>query len=80
MTEPITLEEGRLPTCEGWWARNRGGKVEWFFVYCLEDDAHPGDHYLSIFVSDIEDFICIDQFDSPLTRWAGPIVLPWGEP
>jgi hypothetical protein len=65
--------EKRLPDAEGWWARHRGGRVEWFYVHVLSDGP------VSIWISDIEDFAPATAFTSPLTRWYGPVDVPWSE-
>lgn len=69
------VEESRYPTCDGWWARLRGGTVEWFDVATVENER-GGAAYLGIYVDDVENFIPVEQFNSPLTRWYGPILVP----
>jgi len=65
--------EKRLPDEDGWWARHRDGRVQWFCVH-VPDDSSPG-----IWVSDIEGFMPVTAFTSPLTRWYGPVEIPWSE-
>ena len=65
--------EKRLPDATGWWARHRGGRVEWFHVVVLSDAP------TSVWVPAIEDFIPVTEFSSPLTRWYGPVEIPWSE-
>jgi len=66
--------ETKLPTSEGWWLRDRGdGRTpEWFYVDCFDDGNPP-----SIYVNEIEDFIPVEKFTAPLTRWWGPIEDPF---
>lgn len=63
----------RLPMHEGWWVRRRGKDVEMFYVVEIVDDL--GVKKLSIYVSDIVDFVEVSKFSSPLTRWF-PVSLP----
>lgn len=65
-----------LPTSEGWWARHRDGRIDWFHVESIESEI-DGSVYLAIFVSDMWDYVPVEKFSSPLVRWAGPITLPW---
>jgi hypothetical protein len=57
----------KLPTEEGWWARHRGGYIDWFHVYQLNDAS------LAIFVRDLTKFIPVKEFSRPLDYWAGPV-------
>ncbi len=68
----------RYPDAVGWWARRSGGRIEWFFVdlvaVTLSDGLKTtGDLRLMVFYPEIEDFIPVDRFSTPLTRWYGPI-------
>jgi hypothetical protein len=69
LTHHLRFDE-RLPNAPGWWARRRGGRdVKWFRVVFLSDGP------LSVWVRDIEGFVPVERFSSPLTRWAGPVRL-----
>jgi len=71
---PMELTEKRLPDTPGWWARHRGGRVDWFLVQDV-DDVEGG---LAIWASDLEDFVPVARFSRPLVRWAGPVSMPRG--
>lgn len=71
--------EQTTPIRPGWWARIRNGRIEWFMVNEIESDDGRGDSgnsQLMIWASSIEDFLPIQKFCSPLTKWFGPFLLP----
>ncbi len=63
----------RLPDAEGWWARRTGSRISWFFVYKLDDAP------FSVWLDEVEDFVTVSKLTRPLTRWVGPVTLPWSE-
>lgn len=72
MAQPQVEE---LPLCEGWWARGKGGRqVQWFYVTAF-DDGTP----LSVWINEINDFVPVEKFTTPLTRWWGPITVPFDD-
>jgi hypothetical protein len=71
-TEAMASER-RLPDEEGWWARHRGGRVNWFYVNAFSDAP------LGVWSSDTETHVPVSEFSSPLTLWWGPVVLPWAK-
>jgi len=67
------MEIKRLPDAPGWWLRNMGKTLKWFHVFEIEDDS------LQIICKDTERFYPVEDYTSPLTRWYGPIEVPWTE-
>jgi hypothetical protein len=63
--------EKKLPDAEGWWARNREGRVDWFYVHVFSDAP------IGIWLNDIHSHRPVTEFSHPLTRWYGPVELPW---
>jgi hypothetical protein len=59
----------REPDAPGWWMRKRGNDVELFEIHLLDDG-------LAVLATEIESFLSIDRYCSPLTRWYGPL-RPW---
>lgn len=72
----ITPSIQRTPNTEGWWARKRNGKVDWFFIHEL--DKEEGNHSFEIYLTATECFLPVEKFGSPSTRWFGPVSLPEG--
>ena len=70
------MKDVRIPRRPGWYARFRGGRIDWFEVLEIE---RPGSARarLMIFDAATERFIAIGWYCGPLTRWAGPVELPW---
>jgi hypothetical protein len=71
-TNSISSQIVRLPDHEGWWVRKCGKNIEMFYVVEIDD---IGTKRLSIYISDIMDFVEVSKFSSPLTRWF-PVSLP----
>lgn len=71
------LPEKRLPDEEGWWARRRGGEIDWFKVEWIDygTELGPGNRKLSVYMSDLEDCVPVEKLSSPLTRWSGPVAI-----
>ncbi len=74
MADRSRPQETKQPTCEGWWARHKDGRVTLYYVYKLDGGG------LCVWLDDAEDFLAIELLCRPRSRWAGPLPLPWGSP
>ena len=67
----------RKPTSPGWWARRKNGTTEWFAIEPCEEEDKPGIVELVIWLDTIGASTQVEKFCGPLTKWYGPVSLPW---
>lgn len=72
----MKLQEKKVPDAPGWWARKSGRRVKWFRV---EEIDVNGVTQLEIYIPDLENFVPLADFCKPLTKWAGPVTVPWSD-
>lgn len=76
LAQRVEVATARAPNAAGWWLRSQNDQRQWFYVTSFTED---GELRLGIWWDAIGDFVDIERFSDPLTKWFGPVAAPWPE-
>ena len=66
------LREAEAPDADGWWARREDGKVRWYRVDVTDEGP-------CVYVAEFHEMVPVGRLTHALTKWFGPVTLPWGK-